>query len=426
MKVDRKDLDKNQVELSVEVSVEEMKPHLDKAALKLSQKSKIPGFRPGKAPYDLIKARVGEMAIYQEALESIINATFYQVVTEQKLITVGQPEIKVEKLAPGNPLIYKAIVPLMPEVTLGNWQTKKIDKKTVKVEEDEVKQTLSQLQAMRAQEVLVDRIANTKDKVEVDFEVSINKVIIEGGTSKKYPIILGEGRMIPGFEDKIIGLKANDEVEFDLKFPAKYMQENLAGKEAHFKVKVLGVYERKLPEIDDAFSKELGFDKAETLKKQVEENIQKDKEIKETQRLEREAIEQIIASATIGEVPEKLVDNEIHKMIHELEHNVRQQGMEMAGYLKSIKKTHDDLHKDFREQAINRIKAALVLRKLAEEEKITVEEKEIDEELKKQEAHYQGNPQALENLKNPMHRQYLANMLVNQKIIKFISEKIIN
>ena len=199
MKIEKKDLGKNQVELTIEVPVEELKNHLEKAAQKLSKKSKIPGFRPGKAPYDLVKARVGEMAIYQEALELIVNATLYQVVMQEKLITVGQPEIKIEKLAPGNPIIYKAIVSLLPEISLGNWQTKKIDKKIVKAEEEEINQTLKQLQEMRAQETLADRVANQGDKMEVDFEVSINKVVIEGGTSKKYPIILGENRMIPGF-----------------------------------------------------------------------------------------------------------------------------------------------------------------------------------------------------------------------------------
>ena len=204
------------------------------------------------------------------------------------------------------------------------------------------------------------------------------------------------------------------------------MQENLAGKEAHFKVKVLGIYDRKLPTLDDVFAKELGLETAANLRKQITENIKKDKEIKENQRLERMAIEQIIDTATIGEIPENLIENEIHKMIHELEHSIRQQGMEMAGYLKSIKKTHDDLHKDFRDSAIMRVKAALVLRKLAETEKISITEKEIDEEIAKQEITYQNDPQTLQNIKNPLHRQYVSNLLTNQKIVKFITKKIIN
>ncbi len=426
MKVEKKDLGKNQVELTIEIPTEEIKNHLEKAAQKLSQKSKIPGFRPGKAPYDLIKARVGEMAIYQEALELIVNATFYEAVTQEQLVTIGQPEIKIQKLAPNNPVIYQAIVSLLPTVTLGDWQSKKITKTAVKVETEELEQTLKQLQEMRAQENLADRVANKGDKLEIDFEASINKAVIEGGTSHKYPIVLGEGRMIPGFEDKLIGTKAGDSIEFDLKFPDKYMQENLAGKLAHFKVKINGVYNRQLPELNDEFAKGLGFESVEKLKQQITDNIQKDKEIKEAQKLERTAIDQIISTATIGEIPENLIDNEIHKMIHELEHNIKQQGLEMSGYLKSIKKTHEDLHQDFREPAIMRVKAALVLRELATQEKITVADQEIDEEIKKQEAMYSNNPQALQNIKNPMHRQYLANMLVNQKIIKFISEKIIS
>jgi len=425
MKIDKKDLEKKQIELKIEVSLEEIKPHLDRATTKLAQQTKIPGFRPGKAPYDLVKAKVGEMNIWQEALEGIINESFYNAVTKEKIETIGQPEIKVEKLAPGNPVVYTAIVSLLPEVTLGEWQNKELKKKEVKAEEDDIKKTLEQLTNMRVEEKLVERVANQGDKVEVDFEASINKVVIEGGKSSKHPIILGQGQMIPGFEEKIVGTKAGDELNFDLKFPDKYFQENLAGKLTNFKVKVLGIYERNMPEVNDDFAKGIGFETKEALLKQLEENIVKEKKQKEQQRIEKEAIETVVSAAKIEALPETLIKSEVHKMTHELQHNIQQQGMEMAGYLKSIKKTQEDLEKDFRPQAMERVNAALVLRKLAETEKIKVEAKEVDDELKKQEVGYQGNEQALKDLKTPHYRQYLANALTNRKIIEFISKKIV-
>jgi len=205
MKIEKKDLGKNQIELSIEVPLEEFDEHLKKAAFKLSQKSSIPGFRPGKAPYDLIKNKVGEMSIYQEALEDIINHSFFQAVTQENLVTIGQPDIKIEKLAPGNPVVYKATVMLLPKVTLGNWQEKTLKLEDVKIEDKDLEKTMSELQKMRAQEKLVDRPAKIGDKVMIDFEVSVNKAVLEGGVSHKHPLVLGEGQMIPGFEDNIVG-----------------------------------------------------------------------------------------------------------------------------------------------------------------------------------------------------------------------------
>jgi trigger factor len=425
MKIEKKELDKNQIELKIEVSLDEIKPHLTKAADKLSQKSKIPGFRPGKAPYDLVKARVGEMNIWQEALESIINESFYKVVTQEKLITVGRPDIKVEKLAPGNPVAYTAIISLLPDVTLGDWQKDEVKKKEVEIEKEDLDKTIQQLRTMRVEEKLVERVANKGDKIEADFEVSINKVVVEGGKNHKYPVILGEGRMIPGFEEKLVGSKANDELEFDLKFPDKYVNDNLSGKMAHFKVKVLGIYERIMPEINDDFAKSIGFDNVAAFNAQLENNIRQEKENKEQQRTEKEAIEQVVNSSTISDLPDSLIESEIHKMIHELEHSIKQQGMDMAGYLKSINKTHEDFHKDFRPQAIDRLKAALVLRKLTDTENIKITEADIDEEIKKQELMYQGQEQALKDIKSPHYRQYLENMLITRKVIKFITDKIV-
>lgn len=425
MKITKKDLEKKQIELTIEVSLEEIKPHLEKAAQNISAKNKIPGFRPGKAPYDLVKNSVGEMPIWQEALNAIIGDSFYKAVTREKLETVGQPDIKVEKLAPGNPIIYKATVALLPKVTLGEWQTLTAKKKEVKVEDEEVNKTIDQLKEMNTKEKLVERKAKKGDKVELDFEVLVDKVLVEGGKNPKYPVVIGDGRMIPGFEDQLLDLKKGDKKEFDLKFPDKYFQKNLAGKEATFKIEVLGVYEREAPKLDDTFAKTTGFETMDQLKDQIKQNISTDKENREKQRVEGEAIEKIVENSTIEEIPDTLIHNEVHKMIHELEHSIGQQGMDMAGYLKSINKTHDDLHKDFEPQAKKRIQAALVLRQLAQEEKISASDQDIDQELKTQEQMYQGNPQALENIKHPDYRQHLANVLTNQKVIKLISDKII-
>jgi len=425
MQVTRKDLEKNQVELNIEVSEEEIKPHLEKAAQRLTTKTKVPGFRPGKAPYELVKNQFGEMAIWQEATESVVSEAYYKAVTKEELKTVGQPEIKIEKMAPGNPLVFKAIVSLLPKVTLGEWQKLSIKKKDVSASEEDIKKTMDQLVQMNVKETIADRAAKKGDKVELDFEVLINNAVIEGGKNPRYPVVLGEGRMIPGFEDQIVGMKVNEDKKFDLKFPEKYFQKNLAGKEATFKVKALAVYQREMPKLDDEFAKVLGFDTLEKLKNQIKENISQDKQAKETQRLESEAILEIIKSSTIEDLPESLIHNEIHKMIHEMEHNITSQGMDMAGYLKSLNKTQEDLHKDFRPQAIDRVKAALVLRQISIEEKIGVDENEVEAELNKQKTMYKDNKEAIKNISLPAYKQHLINLMINQKVVKFISDKIV-
>ncbi|MBT6691689.1 trigger factor [Candidatus Parcubacteria bacterium] len=425
MQITKKDLGKGEVELTIEVSLEELKPHLENAAISLSKKHKVPGFRPGKAPLDLIKNKFGDMALYQEALDAAISDSFYKAVTREKLQTVGQPKINVDKMAPDNPLIYKAVVALLPKVTLGEWQKISVTKKEVKAEDSDINKTLEQLQTMNVKETVAERVAKKGDKVELDFEVYLDKVIIEGGKNPKYPIVIGESKMIPGFEEHIIGLKTGDKKEFELKFPAKYFQNNLAGKLATFKIKVLQVFDRELPKIDDGFAKGVGFEDLAKLKKQLVDNITQDKQSREKQRVESESIQEIVKTSEFSDLPELLIDNEIHKMIHELEHNITSQGMDMAGYLKSINKTHDDLHKDFRVQATERVKAALVLRQLATEEKITADDKEVEAEIAKQKETYKDNKQALQNIENTGHKQHMANMITNQKIIELIAKTVI-
>ncbi len=424
MKINKKELEKNNIELTIELSVEELKPFLKNTAKKLSIKTKIPGFRKGKAPYETIKNIIGEMNIYQEALNNIINKTYYEVIQKEVLEVVGQPEIKVEKLAPDNPLVYIAKIALLPKVKIGKWQNKKIDKKNIKVEKEDIEKTIKQLKEMNVKEIITNKKIEQGDKVEVDFEVSIAKVIIEGGKNNKYPVIIGEGRMIPGFEDKIIGLKTNDKKEFELKFPDKYFKKELAGKKADFKIKIINVYKREIPKTNDNFAKNMGFENINKLKEQIENNIKKDKTNKEEQRWEREVIEYVVKKSEIENLPETLINNEAHKMIHELEHNIQNQGMDMPGYLKSIKKNKDDLRKDFEPQAKERVNAALVLRQISKEENIIIKDEEINEYINKQKEIYKDNKEALKKLNDNNYRIHIMNILANKKVINFIKSKV--
>lgn len=425
MQIIKNPLAKGQLELTITVEVAECDKYLRSAATRLSKKNKVPGFRPGKVPFEMVKNQFGEMALYQEAVDEVITQTYYKAITDEKIEAVGQPKIDIDKLAPQNPIVYKAIVNLLPTITLGDWQQIKIAKKDVSATDEDVAKTLEQLQNLNVKEIVTDRAIQKDDKAEIDFVGTIDKVAIEGGTSYKYPVVVGEGNMIPGFEDKLIGLKKDREIDFSLQFPEKYFQKNLAGKLADFHVKIVSVFERQKPELNDEFAKNVGFANLAELKEQLKNNINKDKAQKELQRVESEAIHEIVKTTSISDIPEMLVDSEIHKMIHELEHSVNEQGLDLAGYLKSINKTHDDLHTDFRAQAIERIKAALILKQLAKDNDIKAEESEVKAEIEKQKNTYKDEAEALKQINSHDNWQYLANVLTNQKVIKFISDKIV-
>src|SRR3989344_1563992 len=338
MKVTKKDLGKKQLELTIEVDLPDFEKQLQKAAERLSQKNSIEGFRPGKAPFEVIRHRLGEMAIYQEALPEIVESSYAQVVQQEKLETVSQPEVSIVKLAPGNPVVYTAKVALLPEVKVGDWRSVKSEKPTVVVTDEDVEKVIKDLASMQASETLVERAAQENDKVIVDFEISIDKVLIEGGSGKSYPLVIGSQVMVPGFEDQLIGLKAGEQKKFSLKFPADYFQTSLANKQAEFNVSLKTVLERNLPELDDSFAQKFQSPSLTSLKAQIKDNLRLERQEKINNDWERDTLRAIEAKRDFSDLPEVLDKNEINKMIQELRHGIETKGLAWANYLQNIKK----------------------------------------------------------------------------------------
>jgi len=424
MQIIKKDLAQGKVELTIELSVAETQPYLFKVAEKVSQRLSIPGFRSGKAPFNRIKQAFGEDALYQEAMQSIVTGTFWPALEQEKLATVGQPDIQIEKLAAGNPVIYKAIATLMPTVTLGAIINIKQVKVVAEVKPEEIDKVLHDFAAWRAKEIAVERPASDKDKVIVDFEVMIDNVIIEGGKADKYPITLGSGAMIPGMEDQLIGMKVGEIKEFDLKFPASYFQTNLAGKEAHFKVTVQQVFERVLPEINDAWSQEIVKKNITEWREELRVGMQGDKEADAEREWEQQVIEKIITASTFSAIPELLINNESHKMLEELKHSMQERQMKWEDYLSNMKKTAEQLLIDFVPQAEQRVKAALVLRQFGRDQNFKMTVEEVEAELAKQKIQYAGNKQAAEVLRSHDYRHYVESTLINQKVMDWIGTQV--
>jgi trigger factor len=425
MKVEVKKLPRNQVELIIELSLAEYEPFLEPAAKKISEAIKIPGFRPGKASLEIIKQKVGENQIWQEALELAIKKTFSQALKEQNLDTVGRPEIDVVKLAPGNPVVYKATVSLFPKVKLGDYKKIKITKKPAEVKAEQIKKAISDLQKMRASETLVDRKSKSGDKVEIDFSASLDKIPLENGQSQNYPLVIGEGSFIPGFEDQIIDLAKEETKDFQLTFPQDYHQKNLAGKLVDFKVKMKAVYQLDLPELNDDFAKSLGqFKNFAEVEEKIKDNLKAEANFRSNQELEEEVIDKVIEQCTFDDIPDVLINSETKKMVEELEHNLSHQGLKLDDYLAHLKKTKDELTLDFVPQAAKRVKSALVIREISNQEKIIATKEEINEEIKKITA--SGADSEISDLTNlAAYQDYLASVLTARKVVDYLKSTLV-
>lgn len=423
MRVTKKELPKGQAELEIELSSEEVEKYFQDTIKRIGKETRVDGFRPGKVPEEIIRKKLGEDGIMAQAAESMIQNTLYKALEQEKLVMIASPQINVVKQAYGNPFIYKAIISLLPKIELGDYKTIKLKKKPLTVEADQVKKAIDDLRKFRRKEVLVNREARKGDKVELDINVYQAKVPIEGGTAKNQPIEIGEGHFIPGFEEKLIGMKKGEEKEFELKFPKDYFQKNLADKPAEFKVKVNSVFELELPELNDEFAKAMGnFKTVKELEEQISKNLKQEAENKEKQRLELEILESIAKKSKFEEFPEVLIESELDKMIHELKHDFERQGMKFDDYLASIKKSEEDLRKSFLPRADQRVKTALIIRQISQAEKIEADDQEIKAELDKSREVHKEDEEMLKQINSPDYKSFIRNVITNQKVIDKLFE----
>ncbi len=421
-----KKLEKSQIELIITVAPADYEKNLLKAATRLSERAAIKGFRPGKAPYETVKQQLGEIKIMEEAMQTIVESNYSQAVQAENLQTIGMPQITIEKMAPGNDFIFKAVVALMPIIKIGDLSKIKIEKKNVKVDDKKMDEVLGHLTKMQAKEVIKNGPATKEDKVTINMDMSINKIPLDGGQAKNHGVYLSEQHYIPGLQEQLVGLKKDDTKEFALRFPKEHYQKHLAGKDVDFKITVNDIYSIEYPELSDDFAKSLGLENLEKLKTTLRENLQKEEDQKEEQRLEIEIFEKLISSSEFSELPEVLLDHEKHKMFHELKERLTQQGIEMEKYLADLKKTEKQIHDDFANQADRRVRSALIARQIALDNNLKPEDQEIKDEIKLIKNTYKNDTQVLENLKRPDVIDTLAVAVQNRKVIKWLKEQVLN
>lgn len=425
MEYTAKTLPGSEVELTITVKNNDYKNDLQEAAKRLSERASLKGFRPGKAPYDMVKQQLGEQKILEEALETIVQKNFFEAVTKEKLMTIGMPLVTLEKVAPGNDLVFKAKVALMPTVKLPGLKSIKIKGKEVKVDDKEVDETLEGLRKMQTKEVLKNGVATKDDKIVIDMDMLIDKVPVEGGYAKDHQVYLSEEHYIPGLVEELIGLKKDDQKEFTLDFPKEHYQKHLAGKKVDFKVTTKDVYSLELPELNDEFAKNLGQKDVMALKKLIKENMTLEAERKEAQRTEAEILEKIIEKSEFSEIPELLTKNEKQKMFFELRHDLEHRGLNIEDYLKQIKKTEEEIFNDFAEQAEKRVRASLAARQVAIDHNIKVDQKDIDAEIELIKQTYPNNAQVEENLKKPEVIDTIATTIQNRKVVELLKDVIL-
>ncbi len=420
-----KKLKGSEMELIITVTPAEYEKHLKKAAEAIANRTAIKGFRKGHAPYDIVKREIGEMHIMNEALEGILQETFYQAVTKDGLETIGMPKVTMEKMAPGNDLVYKAVVSLLPAVTLPKLEKIKVEHKAKPVTETDIDDVITNLTKMQAKEVVKAGKSTKEDKVVIDMNLFVDNVPIEGGQAKDYQVYLSENQHIPGFNDHLVGVSKDEEKEFTVPFPKDYYNKTLAGKEGTFKVKVKEVYERQFPEVTDEFAKKVGQDSVAKLRELLQHNLEHEAFHKADEVAEIEMFDALIDKSKFEEIPEVLVDAERKKMFYELQRDLERNGVSVEQYLNDLKKSEEDIQKDFTEQATKRAKAALISRQIAKDENLTVGEDELKAEIERMQKEYKDHPEYLENLTKAEVQDSVRTYMVNRKVIEFLKEKVL-
>jgi trigger factor len=424
-----KKLPKSEVEITVTLPWEEWSRQIDKAAQNVAKDVKVQGFRPGKVPRAVLEQKYGKALLLSEAAELAIQASYPHVLQQEKLDAIGRPQAEIKTVEEGKALEYVVKTAIVPEVKLKKGWDKDIQKvnkeqKDVKVEvtDEDLDKEIQRLAQTRAKFVAVDREAKKGDNAEVDFQVTMGGVPIEGGTSKKHPIVLGSGAFIPGFEEALEGMKAGEEKEFELVFPAEYHAKDLAGKPAMFKVKLVSVQERETPEIDDAFAQSLGkFKDLAELKDNFRTGMAEEKKA-QAEEAHRTKMLDVLVAAAETELPEVLVHDELHKMMHEFDGQIQGMGMDFQEYLNGMGKTKEDLEKDWHPQAEKRLTASLALEQVAREKEVEASPEEIEAEMNKTMQYYRNVKDMEKNIDLERLYTYVKGKLQNEAVFKVLEK----
>lgn len=407
--------------LTIEVSAEELEKAIQGAYLKQRNKISVPGFRKGKVPRQMIEKMYGVGIFYEDAANALIPTAYGKAYDECELDIVSQPKVEVVQLEKGKPFIFTAEVAVKPEVTLGEYKGLSVDKVSNRVTAKEIDAKLEEEQKKNARTVVVeDRAVQDGDEVVLDFEGFVDGVAFEGGKGENYPLTIGSGSFIPGFEEQLIGAEAEKEVEVNVTFPEEYHSEDLAGKAAVFKCTVHEIKAKELPELDDEFAAEVSeFDTLDAYKADIKAKIKEQKIADGNRKKEDQAVEKAVANATM-EIPEAMIDTQVNQMAQDFAQRIQQQGLSMERYFQFTGMTAESMMEELRPQAVKRIETRLVLEAIAKAENIEITDERIDEELAKMAEAYKMEVEKLKEFMGENEKEQMKMDLAVQDAVTFL------
>lgn len=416
-------LEHNMAKLTIEVAAEEVEKALQAAYLKERKNISLPGFRKGKVPRQMIEKMYGPEVFYDDAANHMISEAYGKAYDESELDIVSQPQIDVVQLEKGKPFIFTAEVAVKPEVTLGEYKGLKVDKVSTRVTQKEIDEEIEKERERNGRTIEVtDRAVQDKDMVTLDFEGFVDGVAFEGGKGTDYPLTIGSGSFIPGFEDQLVGAELEKEVEVNVTFPEDYQAEELAGKPAVFKCTVHTIKARELPELDDEFASEVS--ECETLdeyKAEVKKKIKERKETEGKEKKENQAVDQAIANAEM-DIPQPMVDLQVRQMADDFARRIQQQGLTLEQYFQFTGLSEEKMMEELKPQAEKRIQTRLVLEAIAKAENIEVSEERLDEELKKMADAYQMEVEKLKEFMGENEKKQMKEDIAVQEAVTLITE----
>ena len=416
-------LENNMAKLTIEVPANDLEKALQSAYMKQKNKIAMPGFRKGKVPRQMIEKMYGQEILYDDAANALIPKAYSEAYDECDLEIVSRPEINIVQIEKGKSFIFTADVATKPEVKLGEYKGLEVDKVSTRVTQKEVDAKIQEEAEKNAREVVVtDRPVADGDEVILDFEGFVDGEAFEGGKGENYPLTIGSGSFIPGFEEQLVGAEAEKEVEVKVTFPEDYHAEELKGKEAVFKCTVHEIKAKELPEIDDEFAAEVSeFDTLEEYKADVKAKIKEQKAADGKRNQEDQAVEQAVKNAEY-EIPQPMIDTQTTQMVEDFAQRIQSQGITLEQYFQFTGLTAEKMMEDMKPQAIKRIETRLVLEAIAKAENIEITDEKVDEELAKMAESYKMEVEKLKEFMGENEKKQMKEDLAVQEAVTFLVE----
>ena len=412
--------------LEIEVTPDEVAKHFTTAYRHVAERTKVPGFRPGKAPRHVIDRFVGRGSVLAEVIDHLVSDSYGAALDQTDVLPIDNPEVDIDpgSVVEGQPVTFTATVPVRPDVTLGAYTGYAFELETPEVTDEQVAQVIEELRGQQATLRPVDeRGAAEGDIAAVKFTGTIDGEPFEGGSADRLPLVIGEDRMIPGWEQQLVGLQMGATKSFDITFPDDYRVEELRGKEAHFEVELLDLREKLLPDADDDFAKSVGdVETLDALRAEIRDAMEKRAAAEARHVFGDRIIDYAVSNASV-EIPEVMITNEVEIMRDELRSRLAQQQIGLDQYLALSKQTPDELVTELREPATSRVKTLLVLSAIAEEEGIDASDEQIDAEIAEQMERYGEDAKLREYLSSRRGRSYLRMTIRNRTLVDTLIDR---